>query len=72
MKKPRIVPKTFPFTGEDIAAMRKAEVFLRKWMRDIDDRLFNEGYQLKDGILYEIKTGMPISSEEYRKRRKYR
>jgi len=66
------VPKTFPFTEEDIVAMKKAEVFLRKWMRDIDDRLFKEGYAIRDGVLYEIKTNLPISSEEYRKRRKHR
>lgn len=72
MKKPRIVPKTFPFTLDDIAAMKKAEVFLRKWMKGIDDELFRQGCQIRDGVLYDIKTNQPVSLEELQRRRRSR
>ncbi len=70
-KNTRVVPAKFPFTTDDIAAMKTAEVFLRKWMQDIDDQLFREGYVLRDGVLFELKTNMPISSDKYRKRKRH-
>ncbi|MBZ0099414.1 MAG: hypothetical protein K8F30_10035 [Taibaiella sp.] len=46
--------------------------FLKRWKEDIDDRLFNEGYEMREGVLYERNGTLPIDVETYRKRRNNR
>jgi hypothetical protein len=67
-----VVPKKFSFTIDDIVALKKAEVFLRDWKLCIDDRLFSEGYDMRDGLLYEMMALSPIDTETYWRLRKAR
>ncbi len=63
-------PERFPFIGEVTPELQEAVKFLKKWKRDIDDRLFREGYEMRDGQLFELNSDTPISSETYWKRRR--
>ncbi len=65
MSKPNIVPKKFPFTIEVTPEMLAAMKFLKEWKQNIDDRLFREGFEMRDGQLYEIGFSTPVESETY-------
>ncbi len=70
MSKARMEPKRFPFTGEVTPELQEAVKFLKKWKQDIDDRLFREGYEMRDGQLFELNNDTPISAETYWKQRR--
>ncbi|MBN9483133.1 MAG: hypothetical protein J0H46_07255 [Bacteroidetes bacterium] len=51
--------------------MLKAIKSLTRWKQNIDDRLYNEGYKLRDGKPYTL-DGEYVDATTYHKRRKHR